>query len=133
MPFPKNVITAIVVVSTVFVVIYFLVTMRFFRKTIPYDFTIQTFAVFIFVMLYFRELIKSDELLEFYKSHLFYISLGLMLWYLCLTPLFIFDRIFMQLTRNLLCLEKTICLRLTYFYIHASFLLSYFHYITKGN
>lgn len=128
--FSKNVIKAIVLISTFFALIYFLVTNGFFEKTIPYHFTIQTFAVFIFVILYFRELIKSDELLEFYKSYLFYISLGLMLWYLCVTPLFIFDGYFYAINKEFVVFRKNYLLTfniLLYSCYIFAFFLSLYH------
>tara|TARA_R100001369_G_scaffold2966_1_gene9747 strand:+ start:13933 stop:14643 length:711 start_codon:yes stop_codon:yes gene_type:complete len=90
----KKIVVIIFVLSSVFSIAYFSITNGFFTKSIPYDALIQTLTVFVFVMLYFKELLKSDEILKFYKSYLFYISLGLLLWYLCITPLVIFDAYF---------------------------------------
>ena len=96
----KRVVIIIITVSSLFTITYFSVTNGFFVKSIPYDSAFQTLVVFIFVMLYFRELIKSDKILEFYKSHVFYISSGLLLWYLGITPLFIFDAYFYDVNSN---------------------------------
>jgi hypothetical protein len=86
-----KIIKVIVVVSSLFTVCYFSITGGFFTMALAYDLAVQTFAIFIMVLLYLQELIKSEQILDFYKSHVFYISLALSLWYICLTPLFIFD------------------------------------------
>lgn len=87
----KRIIKMIVVLCSVFAVVYFLISGRFFDTYLPYDDAVRTFAIFTFVLLYLRELLNSDRLLDFYKSQVFYISIGLMLWNICITPLFIFD------------------------------------------
>lgn len=90
----KGIIKIIVVLSSVFSILYFLISGRFFEAYLPYDLVFRTFAIFIFALLYFKELLKSDELIVFYKSHMFYICTALMLWNISLTPLFMFDGFF---------------------------------------
>jgi hypothetical protein len=90
----KNIIALSVAVSTVFTIIYFIVSGNFFKMTLPYDMAVQTVAIFIIVLFYYRELLQSDKILDFYKSHIFYIGSAFMLWNICLTPLFIFDGYF---------------------------------------
>ena len=89
--FSHKIIKIILITCTLFVVSYFLISGKLFEMSLPYNLAIQTFAIFIMVILYLRELIQSDQILDFYKSHVFYISLALMLWHISLTPLFIFD------------------------------------------
>ena len=74
-----------------FVIFYFGLSGDFFIASLPQDVFIETLLVFIFVMLYYKELLKSDDILFFYKLPIFYLSSGLLLWYLVVTPLFIFD------------------------------------------
>jgi type III secretory pathway component EscS len=87
----KKIIKIVLVVCTAFAIIYYLTSGQFFKMSLPYDNALQTFAIFIFVLLYFRELMGSEEILAFYKSHVFFISVALLIWNICLTPLFIFD------------------------------------------
>lgn len=86
-----KIIKIIVVVCSLFTISYFSISGKFFEMELPYDLAVQTFSIFIMVLLYLRELMQSEQILDFYKSHVFYISLGLLLWHICLTPLFIFD------------------------------------------
>jgi hypothetical protein len=87
----KKVIVFTVVLCSVFALLYYAISGRFFEMYLPYEDAFRTFAILIFVLLYFRELLNSEKFLEFYKSHMFYISIALMLWNICVTPLFIFD------------------------------------------
>lgn len=49
-----------------------------------------TFLIFI----YYLDLLKSKGILTFYRSLPFYISVGLLIWHLVVTPLFIYSRFF---------------------------------------
>ena len=75
---------------------YYLFVASLFETGIPYVLVISTFVIFFMVMLYLRELIKSNKLLNFYKSPVFYVIIALMLWYICLTPLFIFNPFYLE-------------------------------------
>jgi hypothetical protein len=124
----KKIVTFLIVLNSLFSIVYFSITNGFFVKSIPYDVAFQAFGVFVFVMLYLLELTRSDKILQFYKSYLFYISLGLLLWYLCITPLFIFDAYFYQINtgfvkfRNLYLLIANILLYscYTFAFIYSS-------------
>lgn len=59
----------------------------FFKTNLKYNFIWTTFSVFICVSFYFYELLISDKVLNFYKSSLFYISIGLMIWWLVFPPM----------------------------------------------
>lgn len=87
----KKIIKILILIYTLFTIVYFILSGTFFTKSLPYDVFLQTLLVFIFVMFYYRQLLKSDSILFFYKLPVFYISSGLLLWYLCVTPLIIFD------------------------------------------
>ncbi len=79
------------VAYSVFTILFFTLTDSFFYKGLPYDSIMSVVIICVYVILYFIELLRSDELLNFAKMPSFYISLALLLWYLCVTPLFIFD------------------------------------------
>lgn len=87
----KNIIKFSVLIYVIFTIAYYIISGTFFTKSVPYDILLQTLLVFIYVMLYYKQLLKSDRILYFYKLPIFYISSGLLFWYLCVTPLFIFD------------------------------------------
>ena len=102
----KMVVKVSVIIYSIFTIVYFIISDGFFIKSIPFNFLLQTFLVFVFVMLYYRQLLKSDEILIFYKSAIFYINLGLMLWFLTVSPLFIFDGYFYTINQDFIEFRK---------------------------
>ncbi|MCT4629758.1 hypothetical protein [Winogradskyella sp.] len=72
-------------------ILYLIVNGNFFKSINEYDVAIFTFTIFAMVMMYFRELLQSDEILNFYKSHVFYICIVTLLFYICMTPLFFYS------------------------------------------
>ena len=96
----KKIIIWSVVLNTLCIIIYFIVSDKFFIISIPYNFLFNTFLIFMFVMLYYRQLLKSDDVLFFYKSPIFYISSGLFLWHLCVAPLVIFNGYLFEINQN---------------------------------
>ena len=98
----KKLVTFIVVFITCSTILYFSLSGNFFIASIPYDFLMQTLAIFVFVMLYYFELLNSDKILFFYKSPIFYLSTGVLLWFLCVSPLFIFDGYLYEINKDFL-------------------------------
>lgn len=86
---------------------YFIITNSFFKHGLPYDFIVSTFVIFTMVMLYLRELMRSDRILSFYKTPVFYVTTALLLWYICLTPLFIFDSHFLEINPEFNAFRRT--------------------------
>ena len=108
-------ILASLAVYSVFSILYFTLTDSFFKTTMPYHFTIGVTIICMYVLFYFLQLINNDIILKFYKLPSFYISIGLLLWYLSVIPLFIFNDYFKSVNtnfvefRNLLLLFINIC------------------------
>lgn len=75
----------------IFAVCYFLYTGTFFERSIPYDLVVSTIIIFVMVLMYLRELMNSQRILGFYKSPVLMVLIVLMLWYICITPLFIYE------------------------------------------
>lgn len=98
----KIIIKLSVILYSIFTSIYFLVSDTFFQKSLPYDAILGAFIVFVFVMLYYKYLLSSDKILLFYREPIFYISSGLLLFYLCTTPIFIFDGYFYEINKDYL-------------------------------
>lgn len=96
----KKLVNFIIVFITCSTILYFCLSGNFFRASIPYDFLMQTLAIFTFVMLYYYELLNSDKILFFYKSPIFYLSSGVLLWHLSVSPLFIFDGYFYEINKD---------------------------------
>ena len=95
-----KIIRIIIIVYSLFTICYFLITESFFLMSLPYDLVIQTFAIFIILLLYLGELMTSNQILYFYKSHVFYLISAISFWYICLTPLFIFDSYYTSLNED---------------------------------
>lgn len=66
----------------------------FFNSTDIYIRLVQTFFVLICIGFYYVELLKSDRVLYFHRDIKFYISVGVILWSLCVFPLDIYDDFF---------------------------------------
>ena len=96
----KIIIRAVIVIYSLSVLIFFTTTDAFFYMKLPYDLILGTIIICIYVILYFIELMRNDEILEFYKLPSFYVSIGLMLWYICVMPLFIYDEYFKAINTN---------------------------------
>ncbi len=96
----KSLIKISVIIYAVFTVLYFLLSGTFFEKSLPYYYFLETFIVFIFTMLYYRQLLKSDKILLFYRLPKFYISSGLLLFYICTAPLFTFNKYFSSINES---------------------------------
>lgn len=111
----KILIRAIIILYSVFSIWFYLFTDAFFVMGLPYDRILAAIIVFVYVICYFIELINSEYILQYYKLPSFYISVSLLLWYLCSTPLFIFDSYFREVNtdfvifRYLLLLFINIC------------------------
>ncbi|MCD2259111.1 hypothetical protein [Psychroserpens luteolus] len=96
----KLIIRVVVVFYTLFSTCFYIFTDAFFIKGLPYDNILASIIVCLFVVFYFVELMKSEFILIYYKLPSFYISVALLLWYLCVTPLFIFDAYFYDMNRD---------------------------------
>ncbi|MCM8570588.1 hypothetical protein NE848_14425 [Gramella jeungdoensis] len=64
----------------------------FFIGTSPYAYIFGAFLISFSIGVYYLELIRSERILKFYDELALYISIGLLLYKLSMTPLFIFQR-----------------------------------------
>ncbi|WP_435579151.1 hypothetical protein [Gilvibacter sp.] len=62
-----------------------------------YTYIVGSIFLLICILIYYFELLKSDNILRFSTSLTFYISVGLLIYYLCITPLFIYGRYYYQI------------------------------------
>jgi len=96
----KIVIRSIFLIYSLFIFWYYTFTEAFFVPALNYDFIFAAIIVGIYVILYFIELINSEYILKYYSLPSFYISVALLFWYICATPLFIFDDYFKAINQN---------------------------------
>ena len=94
------IIRSIFIAYSLFAFIFFTFTDGFFLRSLPYNSIFGAVVVCTYVILYFIELMRSDEILTYYKLPSFYVSIALLLWYLCATPLFIFDSYFLAVNTD---------------------------------
>jgi hypothetical protein len=91
----KLFIRSIILIYIVFSLFYYIFTDAFFVMGLPYDYILASIIISIYVILYFVELMNSDFILQYYKLPSFYISVALLFWHLCATPLFIYSSYFL--------------------------------------
>ena len=72
--------------------VYFVYYNNLFRDFSSSLFILGSIFLLIAVMVYFFEILKSDTILTFNKSIYFYIAVGALIFYLSMTPLFIFHK-----------------------------------------
>lgn len=125
----KKYIRFLVLLFTTFSIVYFIFSNSLFYEKIPYEFMLRNFIISTFVCLYYLNVIKSDQILTFYKSKYFYIGTALLLWSLAITPLFIFQSYYSLDNPNFIYLRQFILLCaniIMYLCFTIVFLLSYF-------
>ncbi|SHJ06936.1 hypothetical protein SAMN04488508_105165 [Aquimarina spongiae] len=64
----------------------------FFNGLSSYSMIMGSILLLVSVMLYFYEVLQSESILSFHKSLPFYIAIGALVFYLSMTPLFIFNK-----------------------------------------
>ncbi len=63
----------------------------FFNRSFPLISVMGAIIIILCSIFYFIEILKSDKVLDFYKSLNFYISLAIFIWWLIITPLVFYD------------------------------------------
>ncbi|GGK16235.1 hypothetical protein GCM10007962_08220 [Yeosuana aromativorans] len=63
----------------------------FFTSYFPIISILGAIIVFLCTVFYFIEILRSDEILTFYKSINFYISFAIFIWWLIITPIVFYD------------------------------------------
>jgi len=66
----------------------------YFISNSAYNAIAGTLYLVVLIMLYHFEILKSDRILKFYKIMPFYVSLGLLIWHVSTTPVFIYNKYF---------------------------------------
>lgn len=91
----KNLLKIIVVVFFITSIIDIIVNLTlFFKAWLPFVTLMGTVVIFIFVTLYFLELLQSDKILKFYTSINFYIATAILFFWLIVTPVVFFSKYF---------------------------------------
>lgn len=111
----KTIIRIVFIAYSLFAFVFFTFTDAFFLRTLPYGLIFGTAVICLYVILYFIQLMRSEEILSYYKLPSFYISIALLLWYICATPLFIFDGYFLAVNTEFVSFRHLLLLFLNIF------------------
>lgn len=96
----------------------------YFTGNLKYNFTWTTFSVFICTTLFFFELLMSDRFLLFYKSPIFYISIGLLFWWLIFPPLIFYMPYYKEIYPEMVNLRETILI-LTNIFLYGCYTIGF--------
>ncbi|WP_246067715.1 hypothetical protein [Changchengzhania lutea] len=75
-------------ISAIYILFYF---DEFFYKFFPIISVLGAVIVFLCTVFYFLEILQSDDILTFYRSLNFYISVAIFIWWLIITPLVFYN------------------------------------------
>lgn len=90
----KKFLTYLSIVFIISAIINLFVSDVFFVKNSSFTSIGGTFILAMMILLYFYRLLRSNQVLYFYNNITFYIALGLLIWHLTVTPLFIYNQYF---------------------------------------
>jgi len=84
-----------------------------------------TILVLISIFSYYLELINSDRILNLSKSVIFYISVGVLIFHLCLTPVFIFSSLLINKSTPENIIFYSSLLKVGNYILYSSFILGF--------
>ncbi|WP_100615398.1 hypothetical protein [Confluentibacter citreus] len=85
----KIAISLFLIFSTFYIIFHW---QDFFIRFFPIISVLGAIIIILCTILYFFELLQSDNILTFYKSINFYISAAIFIWWLIITPIVFFDQ-----------------------------------------
>lgn len=102
----RKILTWLVIGFVIFSIVSYSTFGEFFNAYDPYAETLGVFVFMIVIGHYYFEILKSDKILNFYADLRFYISVGILLWSLCIIPIEIYSTFFS--TKNPLFIEMNL-------------------------
>lgn len=81
---------------------------EYFKSSSAYMAIAGTLYLVILILLYHYEILKSERILDFYKSVPFYISIGLLIWHVTITPVLIYNKYFSLQSPDFLYFQKVL-------------------------
>ncbi|UJH91235.1 hypothetical protein LZ575_22060 [Antarcticibacterium sp. 1MA-6-2] len=111
-------------------ILYLSFSGEFFYQYSTFDSIVGTFFIITLILFYLYELLKSEQILNFYKSLPFYISIGILVWHVTVTPLLIYSMYFTQRSPEFVELN-TIVLRLINIFLYGMFIAGFLICATK--
>ncbi|MBG6132233.1 hypothetical protein IWQ47_004124 [Aquimarina sp. EL_43] len=80
----------LIIIFVFLAIINLSITDIFFEAVSAFNYVFGSLLIFLFISYYFFHLLISDTILAFYKTLPFYIGVGCLLFYLIVTPIFIY-------------------------------------------
>lgn len=99
-------------------------TRVFFEAISPYSSIGGTLILTITIFLYYFEILSSNRILLFYRIPAFYFSVGLLIWHLIVTPLFIYSYYFTLKSPEFVALHSNV-LRVANVLLYSLFILGW--------
>ncbi|WP_374958015.1 hypothetical protein [Gilvibacter sp.] len=85
-----SIIKLVIIVFMIGALVNLLLSGVYFNGISKFTYIIGSILLLIAILVYYFELLRSDNILRFSQSLTFYISVGLLIYYLTMTPLFIY-------------------------------------------
>lgn len=105
-------------------ILYFIFTDVYFTAFSPYTMILGTILLFLSVVLFYFELLRSDIMLKLKFFLPLYISIGALIFYLCVTPIDLFSRYFSKENSIFVNLRVTILLGANIF-MYLTFIIGF--------
>ena len=106
-------------------VVNFIITDVFFTEDSKYVNLTGTFLVFLSIVFFYFEILRSDLLLNLKRYLPVYVSIGVLVYYLCMTPLSIFSDYFNQENETYVALQSHLVLYSNLF-MYSFFILGFY-------
>jgi len=114
--------------ATLFYLIFGVVEILFigdvFKEYIITNIFLGTLLLLSSIAVYFQQLLKSDKILYFSKDLLFYIAIGVVIWNLCVIPIYIYDNYFTTQNEDFILLYAAI-LRYCNIFMYTTFAVGF--------
>ena len=124
--FSHRVINITVFLCIGIIILYFLFSGNFFKTTADYPFAISTFAIFTMAIIYLWELVRSDQILSFYKNHVFYIIIATVLFYICITPMLLFQEYYLERNKSFIKFRELL-LTISNIILYSCYVFAFFY------
>lgn len=120
----RRILTFIAVVFVITKIVNLLFSGIFFIAISAYTSVVGSLVLMLCIMAYYYEMLKSDKILSFYKNLAFYVSVGVLIRYLVVTPLFIYSRYFTTANQDFVAMHGLIVI-LSNVFMYGMFIMGF--------
>lgn len=118
-------------VVTLTCIVDFFYSGGFFTHYPLYTAVVGALYLMIVILLYYKEMMESYSILNFHKSIVFYISIGMLVWHAMVTPLFIYSKYFVRTSPEFVTIHSIILLWVNVF-LYGIIILGFWVCLRKG-